>query len=384
MTASIKTKCNRYYIMIDWVQDKKRRQKWIKTEFMVGEHCARKLEQRRLELLREYQSKAQLIDNEILFSDYLIKWLEEIKRTLSLSTYQSYYQTIHNIIAPYFEKRGIKLCELKSRDIQVFYNYKQDSDKVSANTIRHYHAYIHHALKYAVKTERLNRNPADNVELPKVEKHLADYYTADELNNLLNYAKGKPIEVIVKLAAWFGLRRGEIIGLKWNCIDFDRNILTVAGVVKDKGIPGKTRELYYEPTAKTASSLRSFPMPQSAIDYLKGFKSAQDERKTTSKHYNHKWDDFVCVRDNGDLIPLEYVSRAFPALCEQAGLRRLRLHELRHTNISLLLEQGASMRELQEWAGHSSYKLTADTYSHIQVKSKLKLANMLDDIIVAK
>lgn len=384
MTASIKTKSNRYYIMIDWTQDGKRNQKWIKTEFMIGEHCARKLEQRRLELLREYQGKTLLIDNKVLFSDYLIQWIEEAKHSIALSTYHSYYQAINNIIAPYFKDKKIKLSELKSSDIQLFYNHKQEVDGVSANTIKHYHAYIHRALKEAVKTERLNRNPADNVNLPKVERHLANYYSAEELNSLLAYAKGKPIETVVRLASWFGMRRGEIIGLKWSCIDFNRKVLTVAGVVKDKGNPDKTRELYYQASAKTASSLRSFPMPQSAVDYLRELKRSQDENKARIKRYNHKWDDFVCVRKNGDLIPLEYVSRAFPALCEKAGLRKLKLHELRHTNISLLLEQGASMRELQEWAGHSSYKLTADTYSHIQVRSKQKLADMLDEIIVSK
>ena len=384
MTATIKAKSGRYYVMIDYTQNQKRVQRWIKTEYKVGEHCARKLEQRRLSLLREYQDKIQLVDIDILFSDYLVWWLEEIKRSLALSTYHSYYQAINHCIAPYFSERKIKLSELKGKDLQAFYNFKQDVDNVSANTIKHYHSYIHRALAYAVKTERLNRNPADNVQLPKIEKHLANYYSAYELNKLLDYARGKPIEIIVRLAAWFGLRRGEIIGLRWSYIDFDRAVLTVAGVVKDKGNPNKSRELYYEPTAKTAASLRSFPMPPSAVDYLRSIKQAQDERRARYKGYNHTWDDFVCVRDKGDIIPLEYVSRAFPKLCEQAGLRRLRLHELRHTNISLLLEQGASMRELQEWAGHSTYKLTADTYSHVQVKSKLKLADMLDNIIISK
>ena len=79
------------------------------------------------------------------------------------------------------------------------------------------------------------------------------------------------------------------------------------------------------------------------------------------------------IRDNGDLIPLEYVSRAFPKLCEKSGLKRLKLHELRHTNISLLLEYGASMKELQEWAGHSNYNTTANIYAHIQEESKNRL-----------
>lgn len=131
---------------------------------------------------------------------------------------------------------------------------------------------------------------------------------------------------------------------------------------------------------KTRTSIRSFPMSQTAVDYLLKVKTEQDERKKR-KGYNHKFDDFVCVRANGDLIPLTYVSRAFPQLYEKCGLRRLKFHELRHTNISLLLEQGASMKELQEWAGHGSFNTTADIYSHIQAKSKERMTAMLDAVL---
>lgn len=91
--------------------------------------------------------------------------------------------------------------------------------------------------------------------------------------------------------------------------------------------------------------------------------------------------DFVCVRENGDLIPLEYVSRAFPKLCKDCGLRELKLHELRHTNISLLLSDGASMKEVQEWAGHSNYSVTANTYAHIQAKSKSRLTDSISSLL---
>ena len=100
------------------------------------------------------------------------------------------------------------------------------------------------------------------------------------------------------------------------------------------------------------------------------------------KNYNHAWDGFVCVRENGDLVPPDYISKRFPEFCERCGLRRIRFHELRHTNLSLLLDSGASMNDIQSWAGHSSYSTTANIYAHIQSKSKEKLSQMLDKIIV--
>ena len=138
--------------------------------------------------------------------------------------------------------------------------------------------------------------------------------------------------------------------------------------------------MYYSPTAKTKSSLRSFPLNDEMVAYLRNLKTQQDQRRTMP-HYNHSWDDFVCVRNNGDLIPLEYVSRAFPKLCEECGLRKLKLHELRHTNISLLLTEGASMKEVQEWTGHSNYSETANTYAHVQAKSKSKLTESISSLL---
>ena len=170
--------------------------------------------------------------------------------------------------------------------------------------------------------------------------------------------------------------------MRWSSIDLDRGVLSITGTVKDKGESGsKIKNLHYEPTAKTAASIRSFPLSQTVIDYLRTTKKQQDENRAADKNYSHKWDDFVCVRANGELLPLEYVSRAFPKLCEQCGLKRLKLHELRHTNISLLLEAGASMKELQEWASHSSYTTTANIYSHLQANSKNRLADTMEKIL---
>lgn len=169
--------------------------------------------------------------------------------------------------------------------------------------------------------------------------------------------------------------------MRWSSINFDAKVLSITGVVKDKGESGsKIKNMYYAPTAKTKSSLRSFPLNDEMVTYLKNLKAQQDRRRM-QKDYNNSWSDFVCVRNNGDLIPLEYVSRAFPKLCEECGLRKLKLHELRHTNISLLLSEGASMKEIQEWAGHSNYSVTANTYAHIQAKSKSRLTESISSLL---
>ena len=381
MTASIQTKKDRYYIVLNWKEGGKRKQKWVKTDFTVGGNHKRKLEETRLAVLEDF--KERITENErLLFSEYLKQWLKISKNTISQNTYYSYKQTIENSICPYFVQLNVYLDELKPYHIQEFYSYKMNTDGISAATVHRYHANIHKALRYAVKTELLTENPSDKVELPKQQKHIAEFYTAEELKRLLESVKGSPLETVVYLASWFGLRRGEIIGLRWSSIDLERGVLSITGTVKDKGKSGsKIKNLHYEPTAKTASSVRSFPLSQSVIDYLRAVKKQQDRNRAADEGYNHTWDDFVCVRANGDLLPLEYVSRTFPALCEKCGLKRLKLHELRHTNISLLLDAGASMKELQEWAGHSSYTTTANIYAHLQVNSKKELLSSMEKIL---
>ena len=388
MTASVQIKRDYYYIVLAWEDSSgKRRQKWVSTKLTVSGHNKRRAEQIRTETLKEWEDKliappSTSVNTKILFSVFLTDWLEAIRYTISKNTYFSYRQTILNCICPYFAERKIYIQSITTAHIQGFYSYKLEHDKVSPNTIYHYHANIHKALSYAVSQKLISCNPSDDVILPKKQKHIAEFYTVDELKTLLDGCKGTKIETVIRLAAWFGMRRGEIIGLKWDCIDFSRNTLTVKGTMKDKGLSGsKIRNMFYEPIAKTASSIRTFSMPTQASEYLRNLQQEQNARKRTNPNYNHIWDDFVCVQPNGDILPLEYVSRTFPVICKQCGLRKISLHELRHTNISLLLDNGASMKELQEWAGHSSYTTTANIYAHLQSKNKIKLAHSIESIL---
>lgn len=117
-----------------------------------------------------------------------------------------------------------------------------------------------------------------------------------------------------------------------------------------------------------------------SVTYLQNLKAQQDHRRTMP-NYIHDWDDFVCVKKNGDLLRPGYVTQAFPDLCEQCGLRRIKLHELRHTNISLLHSGGASLKELQSWSGHARFATTMNVYTHIVDQGKAKLTNTISSIL---
>lgn len=375
MTASIQTKSNKYYVVLNWMENGKRKQKWINTNLSIDGNNKRKAEKKRVEVLQEWEEKLSAVNHEdILFSDYLSKWLEETKCNISESTYSIYKMVIDGVICPYFAELGIKLSDLKTFHIQDFYTYKMKHDGISPNTIYHYHANIHKSLQYAVKTERIKNNPADNVELPKKKKYIADFYTADELKELIQAAKGTKIETVIYLAAWFGLRRGEICGLRWSSINFENKTLSVNGTLSN--------DLKYSNSAKTDTSIRTFPLTDEAVNYLQELKERQDSnRKRLKKHYNSDWLDYVCVKVNGDIIKPDFISRQVPLLCKRNGLRIITLHELRHSNISMLVASGASMKEIQIWAGHSDFSTTANIYSHIQEKSKIKLSESISSML---
>jgi integrase len=385
VTTKVLERGDYYHIWISWYNSAgQRKRTTVSTGLRIDGNNKRKAEARRKELQAEYEAKITPNDNDMLFSDWLLQWIEEVKESIALSTYTEYKRQITKRICPYFEERKIKLRDLKPYHIQEFYSFKMEHDGVKATTVQRYHANIHSALKHAVNMERLRSNPADKVKLPKVTKYTADYYTIEELKTLLSAVKGSQIETPILLASWFGMRRGEIIGLRWSSIDFKNNLLTVNGVVSDKNPNGtKVRDLYFVETPKTDASVRTFPMPQAAVYYLKCLKANQDYRRKRNPKYNHQWDDFVCVRVNGDLIPLEYVTRTFRKVCKNNGLRPIHFHDLRHTNITLLVEQGANMKYVQTWAGHSNYKTTADIYSHVQTADKQTLTEIIDSALGA-
>lgn len=368
-----------YHVVINYYEQGKRKQKSIALGMRVKGN-KRKAEARCKELLAEWEQRLALNNSEMLFIDFMREWLEHHKNNIAVSSYSEYKKTIDRIIIPYFEEyeNGLTLFDLEPSHIQRFYDYRMKEHNTGARTIVRYHANIHKALDYAVRMKRIAENPSDSVELPKVIMPEAKFYSADELRTLIVKTAGTPMEPVIRLAAWFGLRRGEIIGLRWSSIDFDAKILSISGTIKDKGASGS--KAYYSATAKTKTSLRSFPLNEEMVTYLKELKAQQDQRRNM-KHYNHEWDDFVCVRNNGDLLRPGYVTQIFPKLCEESGLRKLKLHELRHTNLSLLLSEGANMKEVQVWAGHTNYNTTANTYAHVLVNSKAKLTNSISSIL---
>lgn len=150
--------------------------------------------------------------DDLLFADYLILWLDMIRPNVVPNTYAGYSNNIKNTVAPFFRERGTTLAGLQTEDIQAFYDYKLKT--VKANTIARYHANIHLALKTAVKRKLIPTNPSDYVDLPKKEKFIGSFYDKSEVNKLFEVSKHSKLEIPILFAAFYGLRREEVLGLK--------------------------------------------------------------------------------------------------------------------------------------------------------------------------
>ena len=372
-----------YAVLTYYDRNGKRKFKWIPTGFPVKGN-KKKAEAFLQEARREFQPEPEkLIHDEILFADYMEQWLEIVKSTISISTYSSYSNCVKKIIAPYFRERNIMLQELQAKDIQNFYLH--ELRRVSANSVIHYHANIHKALKYAVKIDLIDVNPADKVERPKKNKFIGSFYDADEVNRLFEISEGTKLEIPVLLGAFYGLRRSEAIGLKWNAVNFEKNTLSIHHTVVQCNIDGK-RKLIAADTTKTTSSMRTLPLVPFVRERLLALKEKQAEnRRLCGNCYNRDYLAYICVDDIGDLIKPSYVTEQFPKLLDKYDMRRIRYHDLRHSCASLLLKNGVQMKEIQDWLGHSDFSTTANTYAHLDYSSKLTSADaMLDGLGIDK
>ena len=316
-----------------------------------------------------------MASDELLFSDFLIRWLKIAKNTVKLVTYARYANEVHKCINPYFIEKGITLKGLQASDIQDFYTYKLENLK--ATTVIHYHAIIHKALKYAVKMDMIPNNPADKVERPRKEVFQAGFYDKDEINALFAASKGTRLEIPIMLAAFYGLRRSEAVGLKWDCVDFERNTITIRHTVTCFTMDGK-RQMVASDTTKTKSSMRTLPLVPAISERLMALKAEQEEnRRLARRSYCKDYLGYICVDALGDLIDPDYVTTSFSKLLNRNGLRPIRFHDLRHSCASMLLANGVAMKQIQEWLGHSDFSTTANIYAHLDFNSKISSAEAM-------
>ena len=312
----------------------------------------------------------------MLFSDYMLEWLENIKPKVVQSTYIGYEQVVKGRLCPYFKSKKIKLIDLRPRDIQDFINYLY-KQRLKGSTIAHYTSNMNTALKEAVIAEIIPSNPMDRIESVKKEVYIPEFYTDDELIELIEVIKTQKLELPLTLGIIYGLRREEILGLTWNAIDFKNKSITIRKTVGRGKYDGVTQFLIKD-IPKNKSSYRTLPMFDFIADLLKKYKEKYKlNEKIFGNTYITDYKDFICLMDNGELVKPDYVDRTFSRILKENGFRHIRLHDLRHSCATLLLRNGVPLPEIQKWLGHSNI-ITTQRYSHLDQNDKSIPANMIE------
>ena len=333
IAGHLQIKNDNYYMELNYTDaNGKRRQPWIPTG-LPAKGNKRRAEKLLLDTRKSFvppvvSKENEDISSDMLFADYMELWLEIIRSSVEKTTFSSYTQMVKGKIAPYFRNTGLTLDGIQAKHIQSFYLHELKT--VSPGTVIHYHANIHKALKYAVKMDLIPFNPADKVERPKKQRYIADYYRQEELERLLEASKDHPYSLLIQMTAFYGLRRSEALGLKWDAIDFERDTITIKHIVTNAKIDGKS-EIVCADRAKTKSSLRSLPLVSNIREKLLALREQQKEnRRVCGNCYSKKYDGYVFVDAMGNIFNPRSVTANFSKLLEQNGLRHIRFHDLRH------------------------------------------------------
>lgn len=330
---------------------KKRKQQWF--SFTGTEKEA---EKRLTELLHQLDTGTFVQPGKTTLGEYLTRWLKDYKQNLSARGFERYRDIVTRRLIPGLG--SIPLTQLKPEHLQRYYASQLDKD--SPGTVRYSHAVLHVALKEAAKLGMLYRNVADAVTPPRLHNGEMKTWSEDEVNHFLEVAKGSAYYELFYLALFTGMRRSELLGLRWGDVD-----LLSAQIQVRRGLHQLKDGTYTFTEPKSASSKRTIALTPSTSLMLKEYRERQDKARAMLGIALTDSDLVFCHIVDGKPLRPNSVTRAWETLAARAGVKVIRLHDARHTHASLMLKQGIHPKIVQERLGHASIQMTLDTYSHV-------------------
>ena len=340
--------------------------------------------QRRLrELLSSLDNGTFSKPGKLTITSYLEQWLRDYcQPNLAPHTTQSYEFFIRRHIIP--DIGLTPLCQLKPADLQHLYASKLSSGRrdgtggLGNRSVKYIHTTLHRALKSACKMGLIARNPADAVDVPKITRREMRTMDETDIHLLLEFARNTAYYALFYLALFTGMRRSELLGLRW-C---DLDLLLCQASISRTLHRLHTGETIIRP-CKTAKSKRLVSLSPSTGIVLSEHKEAEaKQRESLGLPFTD--DDYVFAHYNGSPLLPDSITQAWRKLARRIGLQGVRLHDARHAHASLMLKQGIHPKIVQERLGHSSIQITLDTYSHVAPGLQQAAANKFDDVVLPK
>lgn len=375
MTGSLTVKNGKYYAVLNVYENGKRKKKWINSE-LPEKGNKRRAEQFLREKLAEYERMEGIAGSDVLFSDYVRIWLEQIARKVDTVTMQGYKVLADGHILPYFDTAKIPLAKLDYKAIQKYIDVKRQNGRLdgtgglSARSLKLHKNIINQTLNMAVQNKLIPSNPCQFVVLPQTVRYESNFYTDRQLAALFHALRNDPLLPLVKITALYGLRRSELLGLQWDSIDFDGKTMTIRHTVS------KVTEVVAKDKTKNASSRRTFPLTAEALDIFRAAK-CQEQQNRLAFGRGYQENSYVFKWPDGHTYSPDYVSHRFNDLLKKHDLPHIRFHELRHSCASMLIAMGWTLKDVQEWLGHADVKMTANIYAHLDTARKVNIAESL-------
>jgi integrase len=306
--------------------------------------------------------------------------LNERKGIVQQTTWEGYELNTHRHIIPYFEPLKLLLVDVKPIHIKQYYDYKYSQGRLdgkegglSITALKKHALILKQTLDCAVLEEFIPSNPTAVVKMPAKQVPVREkkFLTLDEANEVLKAFAGHPLQAMIYVTLYYGLRKSEVLGLKWSAIDFSRNTLTINhSVVKVKGGSICKEQM------KTASSYREYELIEDVRKLLLELRDTQAaNRKLFQSEYVNN--DYVFKWENGKPFRPDTVTRTVERHLRERGLPEITYHTLRHSTASILYDMGWDIMDIKHWLRHSSIDVTADIYTHISNNRKKKLSQKL-------
>ena len=377
----INHKNNNYYATVTYYENGKRKTKWIALNLKVN---ARKKDvQARLKEIKGFYETRYESSEEILFTKYHEGWVERKKGLVQNSTWEGYKIYAHMHIILYFEPMRLKLRELSPSHIQDYYNYKYTSGRLDGkegglsieSIIKHKSVFMT-ALDEAVLEGLISKNPAKYVKLPakRSSKRKENFLSLKQATEMLKLFEETPFYSLVYTTLFYGLRKSEMLGLKWSSVDFVNDTITLENVVV------KNMTIEEKQQMKTSASYHKYPLiPDVKIILMKQKLWQNQNRMKYGNEYHES--DFVFTWEDGRTFRPDCLLRSFQRVLKRNKFTPIiTFHDLRHSTASIFYDRGWDLKETQMWLRHADIKTTADIYTHIEQNFNKSIPDCLQNV----
>lgn len=337
----------------------------------ISGRSRREVENKMTELRQRSDAGRVIAPADLTLGAYLDEWLAQIVAVrVRPNTLAAYRYNAERYLIP--DLGGQRLAALSARGLRLYFEGLR-ARGVGARTVKYVHTTLRAALEDAVREEVVERNPAALVRVLGPPRQERVPLTVDEVRVLLRWARHHRLYSMLIVFALLGMRRSEVLGLRWDEVDLDQGLIRVK-----RGLHRVNGQLTLLPT-KTARSRRTIPLPKVVVDALSEHRARQEAERTALAE---RWPEsgFVFTTPIGTAIDPRNCTRLVQRACREAGVRAVRLHDFRHGCVSVLLGLGVPPRTAMEIAGHSTIEMTMNVYGHVTLDDKREALDLLGSL----